>query len=272
MFTPEAALYCQGTFSTSNPTPAQKKQMLEAAKDIGNSGFTTVILGQFHVHSDGSIYYNDSPLDTVMWALETVPGLIKKAGNVQRVLVTFGPFASDYSGIESNLASFQATMAKVMAAGGIDGLDWDLEENLGSAFASLLVQLTVWANSLGRIVTAAPYYDISFWNTVLQDTQAAGGSFAWWNLQLYGGASYSQWAASFPASFLYAGYANTQGATPGSIQSALAVLKTQYPSLTGGFLWRYESIAGSGYTTAQYAQAILAGVSDIAGERIAVGA
>jgi hypothetical protein len=41
------------------------------------------------------------------------------------------------------------------------------------------------------------------------------------------------------------GQSNIQGATPGSIRSSLAVLKTQYPSLTGGFLWRYESIAGS---------------------------
>jgi len=32
--------------------------------------------------------------------------------------------------------------------------------------------------------------------------------------------------------------------------------------MTGGFLWRYESIAGSGSTTAQYAQAILAGLPD----------
>jgi hypothetical protein len=271
MSTPEAALYCQGTFSTANPTSAQQQQMIQAAADIASSGFTTVILGQFHVHSDGGIYYNDSPLDTVMWALQTIPGLLKQGGKVQRVLVTFGPFASDFSGIESNLASFQTTMAGVMAAGGIDGLDWDLEQNLGQ-FTSLLVQLTVWANDLGRIVTAAPYYDESFWGTVLQQTEAAGGSFAWWNLQLYGGASYSGWAASFPAAFLYAGYANTQGATPGSIQSSLADLKTQYPSLTGGFLWRYESIAGSGYTTAQYAQAIVAGVSDAAAERIAVGA
>jgi hypothetical protein len=68
--TPEAALYCQGTFSTANPTPAQMAQMIDAAKDIGNSGFTTVILGQFHVHTDGGIYYNDSPLDTVSDAVQ----------------------------------------------------------------------------------------------------------------------------------------------------------------------------------------------------------
>jgi hypothetical protein len=257
--TPEAVLYCQGTFSTANPTPAQMKQMIEAAKDIGNSGFTTVILGQFHVHSNGVIYYNDSPLDTVTATLKMIPGLLKQAGKVKRVLVTFGPFASDFSGIQDNLAAFQSTMAGVMSSSGIDGLDWDLEQNL-EQFTSLLVQLTVWACGLGRIVTAAPYYDQSFWSSVLAQTTSAGGRFAWWNLQLYGGAVYSQW--SQPASFLYPGYANTQGATPSSIQSNLKSLGASYPTMTGGFLWRYESIAGSGSTTAQYAQAILAGLPD----------
>jgi len=257
--TPEAVLYCQGTFSIANPTPAQTQQMLDAADDIGNSGFTTVILGQFHVHSDGGIYYNDSALDTVMATLQTIPNRLKQAGNVQKVLVTFGPFWKDYTGIQNNLASFKTTMASLMSSCGIDGLDWDLEENLDD-YTSLLVDLTVWACGLGCIVTAAPYYDQSFWNSVLEQTTSAGGSFAWWNLQLYGGATYAQWADQFPAAFLYPGYANTQGATPSSIQADIANLGASYPALTGGFLWRYESIAGSGYTTAQFAQAILAGL------------
>ena len=240
--------------------------MVEAAKDICNSGFTTVILGQFHVHPDGTIYYNDSPLNTVSYALSTIPALLKRSGRIKRVLLTFGPFSSDFSAIQQNLASFQSTMAGVLSEGGIDGLDWDLEEKLED-YTDLLVQLTVWANSLNCIATAAPYYDVSFWTTVLNKTQAAGGSFAWWNLQLYGGASYSQWAQSLSPAFLYPGYANTQGATPSTIQSALQDLGASYPTLTGGFLWRYESIAGSGYTTAQYAQAILNGVPAAAASR-----
>jgi hypothetical protein len=266
--TPEAVLYCQGTFSTANPTPAQMKQMREAAKDIGNSGFTTVILGQFHVHSDGTIYYNDSPLDTVMATLQVIPTLLKQAGKVKKVLVTFGPFASDFSGIQSNLVSFQTTMASLMASSGIDGLDWDLEENLAQ-FTSLLVQLTVWACGLGYSVTAAPYYDQAFWGQVLQQTTSAGGSFAWWNLQLYGGAAYSQWVStSQPASFLFPGYANTQGATPSSIQANLQGLAASYPTMSGGFLWRYESIAGSGFTTAEYAQGILTGLASSSSQPI----
>jgi len=256
----EAVLYCQGTFSAENPTPTQWKQMIEAAKDIGTSGFTTVILGQFHVHPDGTIFYNDSPLSTVMEALQAIPTLLKRAGIVKRVLITFGPFASDFSSIASHLSDFKATMATLMSSSGIDGLDWDLEQQL-EQFTDLLVDLTVWASKLGRQVTAAPYYDQPFWTSVLDKTQAQGGRFAWWNLQLYGGAQYDQWVtSSVPAAFLFPGFANTQGATPGSIQAAIQNLAGSYPTIRGGFLWRYESIAGSGYTTAQYAQGILGGL------------
>lgn len=240
--------------------------MQDAAEDIANSGFTTVILGQFHVHSDGTIYYNDSPLDTVGWALTTIPKLLKSGGSVQRVLLTFGPFGSDFANIGANLASFQSTMAGVLSAGGLDGLDWDVEQDLTS-FTELLVNLTVWANGLGYIVTAAPYNEQSFWTNLLQKTTAAGGSYAWWNLQLYGGAVYSEWASVLPPAFLYAGFANTQGATPSSIQADLQALVATYPTLTGGFLWRYESIAGSGYTTQQYAQGILDGLAATAAKR-----
>lgn len=263
---PQAALYCQGSFSTANPTPAQRKQMIDLAKDIGNSGFTTVILGQFHVHPDGTVYYNDSPLDTVLSTLAIIPTLLKRAGKVRKVLVTFGPFGSDFSAMQSNLASFKTTMADLLSSCRIDGFDWDVEESLDS-FTGLLTDLTTWAHGLGYSVTAAPYYDSTFWTTVLQQVHKKGASFAWWNLQLYGGASYPSWVQALsgkvnqPAAFLYPGYSNNQGATPTSIFSNLQALKSSYPALTGGFLWRYESIAGSGFTTAQFAQAILNGVS-----------
>jgi len=100
-----------------------------------------------------------------------------------------------------------------------------------------------------------------------QVAKQKGAGFAWWNLQLYGGAYYPDWVTALtgvvpqPAAFLYPGYANTQGATPPTILSALQAVKTANPTLTGGFLWRYESIAGSGFSTAQFAQAILTGVA-----------
>ena len=93
------AMYCQGTFSYPNPTNSQIDAMVAAAADINKSGFGTVILGQWHVHPDGSIYYNDSPLDTVIQQLKVIPTALTTGGSVQKVLIDFGPFTSDHSSL-----------------------------------------------------------------------------------------------------------------------------------------------------------------------------
>jgi hypothetical protein len=266
----KVALYCQGTFDIPNPTPAQLQQMLAAADDIGKSGFGTVILGQWHVHEDGSIYYNNTPVSQVAEALQQIPVELKKGGNVKNVLITFGPFATDFQAIQDNLATFKSTMGAIATQNQIDGFDWDLEENL-ETFTNLLVDITQWANSLGKIVTAAPYYDSSFWTTVLKQTNTGGDSgFAWWNLQLYGGAYYPTWVPALqglvpsPESFLVPGYSVVdQQSPPAQIQQDLATTQASFPALDGGFIWKYEALAPNGYTTQQVGQAIVNGLNGV---------
>jgi hypothetical protein len=53
------SLYSQDTFDVENPNQQQIDAMVASASNINNSGFGTVLLGQWHVHADGSIYYND---------------------------------------------------------------------------------------------------------------------------------------------------------------------------------------------------------------------
>ena len=265
----KVALYCQGTFSIPNPNAQQAGQMVSAAADIAASGFGTVLLGQWHVHENGDIYYNDSPLNSVLNTLQVIPTALKLGSPVQKVLLSFGPFTSDFEGIRKNLDQFKKTMAGVVAMTGIDGFDWDLEGSQLSDYApyhDLLVDLTRWATGMGLMVTAAPYNCQQFWNGVLKETNANGAAgFSWWNLQLYGGAVYGQWVTglhglvSNPQSFLTAGY-NIEGMAPGDVQSAISSLQAGYPLLDGGFLWRYEDIAPSGYTTAQFAQSVIQGL------------
>jgi hypothetical protein len=115
------------------------------------------------------------------------------------------------------------------------------------------------------MVTAPPYQDQSFWNSVIETTNAGGAQgMSWWNLQTYGGAWYPSWVESFPTnlgldaqSYNVPGYNIGGGVPPSDIQSQIASLYSQYPDLDGGFIWRYEDIAGSGYTTADYANAIV---------------
>jgi hypothetical protein len=259
------AVYCQGTFSAQNPTPSQQQVMIAAAKGLAASGFGTVLLGQWHVHSDGTLYYNDSPIDTVSWALTTIPPLLRNG--VTNVPLTFGPFASDFQGIADHLPAFKSAIQDIisMSNGAVNGLDWDLEGDY-EQYEDLLVELTEWATGLGLVVTAAPYTDNTAWTDVLARTNTNGPGFSWWNLQLYGGADYGSWVGYVnnlvpsPQSFLVPGF-NIEGLSPSDLQSSLALLVQQYPSIDGGFIWRYEDIAPNGYQTSQYAQAIAAALS-----------
>lgn len=261
------ALYSQNTFDVPNPNNQQIDKMVAAADQISTSGFGTVLLGQWHVHSDGGIYYNNSTLDSVIQALKVIPTALGQGGIVKKVLISFGPFGSDFRAIKDNLTSFKQTMESVVAQTAVNGFDWDLEQDYDE-FTDLIVDLTEWANGLGLTVTAAPYQNSQWWTNVLQQTNTGGSNgFAWWNLQLYGGAYYPGWVADLqnlvpdPQSFLVPGYSVSQGATPQSVQSELAQLHSSYPSLDGGFIWQYEDIVKNGFEPSQFAQAITAGVS-----------
>ena len=273
------ALYCQGTFDYANPNNQQIDQMVAAAADINASGFGTVILGQWHVHPDGSIYYNNSPLDSVIQQLKVIPTALTLGGSVQRVLIDFGPFTTDYDNIKANLASFKQTMAGVLAQTAINGFDWDLETNGApySPYFDLIVDLTQWANSLTlvvpKLVTAPPYQTQSFWNSVIDKTNAGGApGMGWWNLQTYGGAYYPDWVKNFTKnlpqlnaqSYNVPGYNIGGGVSPSQVGQQIASLYSTYKQLDGGFVWRYEDIAPNGYKTSDYANAIINAVGGLA--------
>lgn len=262
------ALYSQNTFDVANPNQQQIDAMVEAAEDINSSGFGTVLLGQWHVHSDGTLYYNNSTLDSVLLTLKVIPTALKLGGSVKKVLLSFGPFGADFKGIKDNLALFKKTVAGIQAMTAIDGLDWDLEQDYDQ-YGDLLVELTKWANGLGMMVTAAPYDSqyLPFWTGVLKQTNTGGSAgFSWWNLQLYGGADYGQWVTALnglvpnPEAFLVPGYSVSQGSSPADVQASLSQFQSSYSSLDGGFIWQYEDIIKANYNAARYAAAIAAGL------------
>jgi len=270
----KVALYCQGTFDVPNPSSTQSAQMKRAAEDIAASGFGTVLLGQWHVHEDGSVYYNDSPLESVMETLEAIPRILLGQGNVKNVLISFGPFGSDFLAMEQNFDAFTATMETVQTASGIQGYDWDLEDSYDQ-LSGLLIKLTQWVTSHGLMVTAAPYEEMGFWVEVLEKTMSGGvPTFAWWNLQLYSGVTwFPDWVGGLkdivanPEAFLVPGYAVHDGATPQGVQSTLTRLHAKYPQIAGGFIWQYEDIVANHYTATQFANAIFKAVGRTAALR-----
>jgi hypothetical protein len=86
----------------------------------------------------------------------------------------------------------RADLARAMDDCGIDGIDLDPDE-VGPMDFEILVELTNWAASLGKIVIASPSDRPRFWIDLLE---ATGDHVSWWNLQLYHGADYAVWVSA----------------------------------------------------------------------------
>lgn len=236
------------------------------ASDVATAGFDTVIVGLFHVHDDGTIYYNDFPVDSdtssdiceSIQALKTSPG-----STVETVLVSFGggnwaghPASvsdSDYPNMKANWATFQPALVELLKNSGADGVDWDYEPVTTPFDTAFIIQITNEMAGLSYLITAAPYTDQSEWQTVIEGTVAGGGTgnnFAWWNLQLYGGAYYPDWVTGLQGvstglsntgveTFLVPGYSPNCSFSP---VDDIKGLYATYPSLNGAFIWNYSGI------------------------------
>lgn len=262
-------LYSQNTFDVGDPDEQEAGVEIAAADNINTSGFGAINLGQWHVQSDGTLHYNDTPLEEVIVPLQVIVTSLTIGGGVGRGLrnafISFGPFGTDFSNMATNWDFFTQQVSELQLRTAINGIDLDLEADYDANF-DVVVKLTDWANSKGLIVTAAPYDDskIDFWINVLKATNYGH---QWWNLQLYGGATYSSWLDALnkttvpdPQSFLVPGFAVHLGATPSNVQSALQSMLAQYPNLDGGFIWQYEDINKNDFTASQFAAAIATGL------------
>jgi chitinase len=256
------------------------------AEEISGSGFGTVILGQWHVQSDGTLHYNDTPSDAATPALQEIVPIFKASG--MTVLLNFGPLGTDFTNMMNNEEAFKDAVAGIQANIGIDGLDWDPEpqpppkdsDYYTPALETLLVELTAWATGLGMIVTAAPFMNPSenpdFWKNVFQQTNTKQSTgFSWWNLQVADRGDYPAWVGYlsplFPGpnqkeqaqAFLVPKYDIGNGSPPTvtleGLKALLTGLKKKNRGLFGASLWKYENISPN--TVAQVAQAIAAGVS-----------
>jgi hypothetical protein len=268
----KVAIYVEDTFDKANPDQQQLHIMEQAAKDLGNAGFGTVILAFLHVHEKGELYYNNIPLAGTLTFLPKMVKTIKQSKNVSRVLFSIGggDQETDYQHIQQNLQAFKANLSTLATQVGLDGLDLDLEADNYDPYEDLLIDLVQWGATQKSplTMTAAPYEADPFWVNVLKrlSKEPTKGQFAWWNLQIYGGADYGEWVGeikqwiSNPESFLIPGY-NIDGMTPDNLFEMLKDLHKTYPGLSGSFIWKYESIS-AGYQASDFAKAIKKALSE----------
>lgn len=235
------------------------------AADIAKAGFDTIIVGLFHVHEGGEIYYNDFPVTTETFpdiyagiaALKTTPG-----STVKTVLLSFGggnweghPASvsdSDYPNMKRNWPSFRSDLRILMDQSRADGVDWDYEPETIPFDVDFIVKITNEVAAWPRLVTAAPYTDQSNWIAVIEGTRKgnAGSNFAWWNLQAYASADYGDWVGAVKNATGMSPQAAQAFVLPGykpydcsdSPAGAVRELRAAYPSLNGAFIWFYTTI------------------------------
>lgn len=217
-------LSCQGTetdkpasarnvgiyaLSPFSDPPDSAAVIAAAGKELGGSGFDTVVLATFHVGPDGSINFNNSSIvangkisnDLAPNLAQVLTDMKAPTGQVTSILASFGGGGCftdgqptgywDFLHIDSLITKypkdddnpFFQNLAVMLKNYPIDGVDLDLEvltvNECGvsdfrpakySSFTSTLVRIANWLWSNGYKTTIAPYEEPGFWITVLDST------------------------------------------------------------------------------------------------------
>lgn len=195
------ALYVENTLGLD---PAFDKTLIDS---VGPSAYNLAILAFLHTRPNApfDLYYNDTqiyqegpngqlePCDPAY--IQTLAQEIQELQSMEvRVILSMGPFQSDYDNIASDVPTFCANLYTMATQLGLNGFDFDYEGDQDSTHAALVASLVNGYAALASspILTAAPYYGQEWWAGVLQQTATGGGSgnnFSWWNVQFYAGDS-----------------------------------------------------------------------------------
>jgi hypothetical protein len=172
---------------------------------IQTAGWTSVILGLFHIDSSGDISFNDTQVVTggiyvgdPTWPSQVEQLLLGQGSTIITLLASVGGGGvKDFSNIqtiyENNNKSFAGTslqknfQAFFSEFPVIPLIDMDVEDNYDRnsfvAFCQMLIQI-------GFAITFCPYatWETDFWTGSLAIlNQSNPGAVKWWNLQCYDG-------------------------------------------------------------------------------------
>lgn len=260
------AVYAEGCFGPSELHTSTIAQLRK-------SGFTTLILGLFHIGRDydidppqitGDLYFNNTlvisegVVQGTAWAalINTVPG-----GTVSRVCASIGGggvmdyetiqkiyIANNHSFAGTNLETNLQALKTVFPA--ITVIDMDCEETYDqSSFVAFCQMLA----GIGFGISFCPYatWEESFWTGSLAALNSSNpGAVAWWNLQCYDGGAGNDpatWAAAITTAipgFNTDGYilaGDWTNDSPSAVQTLFSGFATE-PCVGGGFIWTLDDI------------------------------
>ncbi len=268
--TTKVGTFTDGTFDVQNPTPAQQAAMLTQAQALASSAFNLVLLASMHVHDDGSLFFNNTPMinsNPAQPSGELSPNLSQCLdairSNGATILASFGGGGMirgnavgywDFSAIQTligkypdpaanpffqNLACMFATYPQ------IQGIDIDLETYTGyDQFTATVVAVVRWVVAQGRIVTLCPFEEPDFWvNVVAQTTGNGKPQIAWVNVQNAEG-TLSQFVGPMQrvgigVDALVGGLQLGPDMAP-DITQTFGQITRNHPGIGGGWLWNLE--------------------------------
>lgn len=265
-----------------------------ALPTLNKTDFTTVVCWAVHVHANGDLVYNDTPIVTngvyigdSTWGEELAK--VKTGGTVNRILFSIGGWqTNDFYNIMNLLntqgtgpssilyKNFAALLCEIPA---IDGIDFDDEGNYS---VNTIIRFSRLLSDIGyKEVTFCPYTNSPFWiNCLVSLEKTNPGLVTGFNLQCYAGGAYNigrvktDWidplqlamgkgfnAPAFvdPGLWCKNGDGCAQGMDPKQIKSQFT--KWKKDKITGGFIWLYDDIEKCGNDPKAYADAILSGLS-----------
>jgi len=251
------SLYGNGLFNDPPPPglPYAKQivQLLEAK-------FTTALLWSIHVHPNGDLYYNDTPLvqnQQFKLSAEFITNVkTLHGGGVKELLISIGAWgtATDFTNLDASWNSGgSANLQTLFSTLPITAVDFDYEGDYGPDAQNLIVDLTKKIAGLKVGVTYCPYTATSFWTGCLQKVYSDMNSqpVRYMNLQCYAGGAGNDprsWVSAVksagagitnPGAFIVPGYWVANGGEgntcPTALQSTLASLAGS--GIDGAFLW-----------------------------------
>lgn len=265
-----------------------------ALPTLNQTDFTTIVCWAVHVHSNGDLVYNNTPIVTngqyigdQTWGSELQK--VKSGGSVNRILFSIGGWqTNDFynimnllnaNGGGANSILYKNFKALLTAIPAIDGIDFDDEGNYN---INTIVRFSRMLANIGyKEITFCPYTNSPFWiNCLVLLNKSNPGLVTGFNLQCYAGGSYNlghlnkYWIEplqnAMPSGFDAAGFIDPglwckngdnceSGMSPKEIQGYFTKWKTD--GIKGGFIWLYDDIEKCGNDPKAYANAILNGLN-----------
>ncbi|MGI4823632.1 MAG: hypothetical protein ACRYFV_20675 [Janthinobacterium lividum] len=288
MATTPISLYCSGTLYTGGQS---------VISDLQASGFNTVVAWALHVAANGDLYFNDTPIvqagkytGDAAWP-NLLAGLKQGTTSVTSLGFSVGGWGvGDFDNIRDLIAQhgtgsssplYQSFQALTQAIPAIDFIDLDDETTYDQASTVAFCQML--SSAFNLHITFCPYTSTSYWMDCFQalNTQTPGLVLGL-NLQCYaggGGNDPETWIQAlnqemgsgfdgaslvWPGLWCINGTGCDQGTAPAAMQTQFQQWH-QSDSVVGGFVWLYDDIQhcqpSSGYTTADYAQALSKGLA-----------